>query len=230
MVAAGFAERLRLPGLLIFLGLGMAIGDDGLDLISFNDVRAVQAGAAVALALILYEGGLGTKPGDLRQAAVPGALLATVGVAITAAVTAGIALLVLDVSVLTGLLLGAIIASTDAAAVLSVLRRTPLPRDAHQRLGGRVGDQRPGRDRPHRRAGGGRRGGRRRPRRVVVFFVVQLVGGVALGLVVGWLGSELLRRARLDAEGLYPVLSLAIAGLAYGGGAWRGRQASSRST
>ncbi len=221
VVAAGFAERLRLPSLLIFLGLGMAIGDDGLELISFNDARAVQAGAAVALALILYEGGLGTKPGDLRQAAVPGTLLATVGVAITAAVTAGIALLVLDVSVLTGLLLGAIIASTDAAAVLSVLRRTPLPRNLTSVLEVESGTNDPvaivltaalvaAAVEPPETS------------EVVVFFVVQLVGGVALGLVVGWLGSELLRRARLDAEGLYPVLSLAIAGLAYGGGAWLG--------
>lgn len=134
VLGAGFADRLRVPGLLLFLGLGMLIGDDGLALVSFDDPEFAQAVGTVALLIILYEGGLTTKPRDVRQAALPGLLLATVGVAVTAVVVAGAAWLVLDLSLVTAFLVGAVVSSTDAAAVFTVLRRTPLPRSMRSLL------------------------------------------------------------------------------------------------
>ncbi|WP_239372704.1 cation:proton antiporter [Frankia sp. Cj5] len=123
VVMAAFATRLRLPGLLLFLTLGMMISDDGLRLVSLADPRAAQIGGTAALLLILYEGGLTTKPRDLRQAALPGLLLATVAVVVTAAVTGAGVYLLLDVEPMTAFLVGAVVASTDAAAVFAVLRR-----------------------------------------------------------------------------------------------------------
>ena len=73
VLGAGFADRLRVPGLLLFLGLGMLIADDGLGLVRLDDPLLAQAGGTVALILILYEGGLTTKPRDLRLAAGPSA-------------------------------------------------------------------------------------------------------------------------------------------------------------
>lgn len=122
VVMAAFATRLRLPGLLLFLTLGMMISDDGLRLVSLADPRAAQIGGTAALLLILYEGGLTTKPRDLRQAALPGLLLATVAVVVTAAVTGAGVYLLLDVEPMTAFLVGAVVASTDAAAVFAVPR------------------------------------------------------------------------------------------------------------
>jgi potassium/hydrogen antiporter len=83
-----FGGRLRVPGALLFLVLGMVVGSDGLGLVGFDDPALVQNVGVVALLFILFEGGLTTKPTDLRLAALPGTLLATIGVIVTAGVTA----------------------------------------------------------------------------------------------------------------------------------------------
>lgn len=88
LACAALADRVRVPGLLFFLGLGMLVGDDGLDLISLSEPRVVQAAGVVALLVILSEGGLSTKPTDLRRAALPGMALATIGTLVTAGVVA----------------------------------------------------------------------------------------------------------------------------------------------
>jgi cell volume regulation protein A len=85
-------------------------------------------GGTIALLVILYEGGLTTKPTDLRRAAMPGFLLSTAGVVLTALVLGAGTHLLLDVDPVTALLIGSVVASTDAAAVFAVLRRAPLPR------------------------------------------------------------------------------------------------------
>ncbi|MGH3665705.1 MAG: potassium/proton antiporter [Egibacteraceae bacterium] len=215
VLSAGFAARLRVPGLLLFLGVGMLVGDDGLNLISLNNPQLAQNVAVLALLAILFEGGLGTKPTDLRRAAIPGFLLANVGVVVTAGVTAGAALLVLDVEPVTALLLGAVTASTDAAAVFSVLRRSPLPKRLTSLLEVESGANDPlaivltvsilAAVESGFSAGD-----------FLVFGATQLLGGVVAGLLVGWAGSWVLGRVSLGAEGLYPVLALAVAGLAYG--------------
>lgn len=215
VLAAGFADRLRVPGLLLFLALGMLIGDDGLGLISLDDPGLAQLGGVLALVLILFEGGLATKPGDVRRAAAPGLLLATVGVLVTAGVTAGGVLLLLDAEPTTALLVGAVVASTDAAAVFTVLRRAPLPRRLTALLEVESGTNDPlaimltvGILASVAQVLG--------PLDWLVFGSWQLGGGLLLGAGVGWAGSEILRRADLGTAGLYPVLALGVAGLAYG--------------
>ena len=126
-VMVGAGRRLRMPTALILLGLGMLFGDDGLNLVSLSDPRLVQDLGVVALLFILLEGGLTTKPTDLRLAALPGMLLSTLGVLITAAITGLGVWLFVDVEPVTAALIGAVVASTDAAAVFSMMRTTTRP-------------------------------------------------------------------------------------------------------
>ena len=218
VLGAGFADRLRVPGLLLFLGLGMLIADDGLGLIRLEDPVVAQAGGTVALILILYEGGLTTKPRDLRLAAAPGLVLASAGVVLTAALLAGGTYLVLDVEPITALLIGSVVASTDAAAVFTVMRRAPLPRRMTALLEVESGSNDP---MAIMLTVGLLEAWRADPTagELVWFVVVQLGGGLAVGALIGLAGSWLLGRARLGPAGLYPVLALGIAGLAYGAAA-----------
>ncbi len=215
VLTASLSQRLQAPSALLFLGLGMLVGQDGLGLVLLDDQQLVQNIGVVALVVILFEGGLTTKPTDLRRAALPGGLLATAGVLLTALVTAGGVYLVLDVEPLTAALLGAVVASTDAAAVFSTLRTINLPPrvGALLKLESGANDpiavaltigllefwsERPATD------------------ELIVFAIGQLMVGVLAGALVGVVGAALLRRVRLPAEGLYPVAALAVAGLAYG--------------
>ena len=217
-IAARTGSRFRIPGALLFLGLGMLVGDDGLGIVGFgeDDVDLVRNIGAAALLLILFEGGLTTKPTDLRLAATPGGLLASVGVVITAAVTALGVWLFLDVEPLSAALLGAVIASTDAAAVFSVMRTTPLPRRVAALLRLESGANDPvaimltiGLIAVMQNGGVG-------PIDWLVFAAVQLVGGGLIGLGIGWVGARLLVRVDLGIEGLYPIVALGIGGIAYG--------------
>jgi cell volume regulation protein A len=123
-------RRFQVPGALLFLVLGMLVGDDGLGLISLDDPELVQNVGVIALLFILLEGGMTTKPTDLKLAALPGVLLATLGVVLTVGVTAAGVWLLLGVDLVTAGLIGAVVGSTDAAAVFSMMRSTPLPRRA----------------------------------------------------------------------------------------------------
>ena len=127
IVATRAATRVGLPSLLLFLGVGVIVGEDGLGLHFDNYLLADHLGT-VALAIILIEGGLTTKFGDVRKVLAPAASLATVGVAVSMAVTAAGAHLLLGIDWQLALLLGAVVSVTDAAAVFSVLRVVPLPR------------------------------------------------------------------------------------------------------
>lgn len=217
VLLSGVAHQVRVPGLIVFMVVGMAIGSDGLDLIGLSDPGMAQFGAVIALVLILFDGGLTTKPGDVRRAAGPGMVLATVGVAITAAVTAAGAWLVLDLDWTTALLIGCVVSSTDAAAVFAVLRKSPLPR----RLTALVEVESASNDpmailltvaviasiEAAPTVG-----------EVALFLLRQLGGGLLLGLGIGIVAVVAMRRMPL-ASGLFPVLTLGVAGLAYGTGA-----------
>jgi potassium/hydrogen antiporter len=210
-----FGGRLRVPGALLFLALGMIAGSDGLDLVTFDDPGLVQNVGVVALLFILFEGGLTTKPTDLRLAALPGTLLATVGVLITAAITAAGVWLLLGVDPVTAGLIGAVVASTDAAAVFSMMRTTPLPRRVSALLRLESGANDPiavmltiGLIATY--AGGAS------PTEWATFALVQLVGGGIAGVAVGMLGVVTLRRVVLGVEGLYPIVAAAFGGMAYG--------------
>lgn len=211
IAAARVAHGVGLPGLLVFLGLGLALGESGAG-IRFDDAGMAESLGLCALILILAEGGLTT---DVRQAraGAPAALaLATIGVVATAVIVACAAHGFLDMSWHQALLLGAVLAPTDAAAVFSVLRRLPLP----PRLSGILEGESGLNDPPsvlavtllsagavHSSAGF-----------LVGEVAYELAAGAGIGLAVGLAGAAGLRRVALPASGLYPiaVLSLVVAG------------------
>jgi cell volume regulation protein A len=213
------AGRLRLPGLVLFLGLGMLVGSDGLGGIEFSDYHLAENVGVIALALILFEGGLAAGWGEIRPVLRPALGLAAVGTLITAVVTGLAAAWLFDFSTVEGLLLGAIVSSTDGAAVFSLLRGSGLRRRLERTLEGEAGMNDPiavllvlgfiewvlhpgyGVD------------------DMLVLFAQQLGIGLVAGLVVGRLAQEAFQRVRLSSPGLYPVASLATAALAFGAAA-----------
>ncbi|HSJ95803.1 MAG TPA: cation:proton antiporter, partial [Myxococcota bacterium] len=120
-LASPISNRLGVPALVLFLALGMLAGSEGIGGIPFDDFALAFRLGTVALVLILFDGGLNTSPVVLRRAALPAGLLATVSVVGTAALVAG-AGLALGLEPRIALLVGAVVSSTDAAAVFSVLR------------------------------------------------------------------------------------------------------------
>jgi len=211
------SQRLGVPMLLIFLVVGMLAGEEGPGGIPFEDYEAAFDLGSLALVLILFDGGLNTRLATLRSAARPAVLLATVGVVLTAALTAGGGIL-LGLATPVAVLVGCVVSSTDAAAVFSVLRGGGI------RLRGRTAailEVESGLNDPMAMlltvvgaeslvAASGVDG------ETALVFVVQLVVGLLSGLGIGYLGRIALRRARLPAPGLYPVVSVAIALLAFG--------------
>jgi potassium/hydrogen antiporter len=209
------SRRFRIPGALLFIALGMLVGDDGFNLISLDDAQLVQNVGVVALLFILLEGGLTTKPTDLRLAAVPGLLLATIGVVLTAGVTAVGVWWLLDVDIVTAGLIGAVVGSTDAAAVFSTMRTTPLPRRTAALLRVESGSNDPiavmltvGLLATYDQTASASQW--------ALFALVQLVGGAVMGAAVGLFAVALLRRMPLTIEGLYPISIAAFGALAYG--------------
>src|ERR1700744_458103 len=126
IVAARLAHSAGLPALLVFLGLGLALGESGLG-IRFDDAELTEVLGLGALVLILAEGGLTTNWAHARKAAPVAAMLATVGVVVSIGLAGAGVHWLLGLGWREALLLGAILAPTDAAAVFSVLRRLPLP-------------------------------------------------------------------------------------------------------
>jgi len=139
LAASLIAGRLRLPGLVLFLGLGMLIGSDGLGWIDFNDFELAESVGVTALALILFEGGLAAGFDELRPVLRPAVGLAVAGTLVTALVTGVAAAWLFDFPLVEGLLLGSIIASTDGAAVFSLLRGAGLRRRLERTLEGEAG-------------------------------------------------------------------------------------------
>jgi potassium/hydrogen antiporter len=210
------AGRLRVPGLVLFLGLGMAIGTDGLGWLDFDDVELARTIGVVALALILFEGGLAAGWDEIRPVLGPSLALAVVGTLITAVVVGLAAAWLLDLSTLEGLLLGSIVASTDGAAVFSVLRGSSIRRRLARVLEGESGFNDPvaivlvlGFIDAITKTGFGALD-------MVWLCMRELAIGAAVGLLAGRLATEAFRRVRFGTSGLYPVASVASAALSYG--------------
>jgi cell volume regulation protein A len=119
--AGVFSARFGAPLLLVFLGLGILAGEEGPGGILFRDFHAAYLIGSVALAIILFDGGLRTDRSDVRRALWPSLALATIGVIVTAAIVGAVAVLLFSTSWVRGLLIGAIVAPTDAAAVSALL-------------------------------------------------------------------------------------------------------------
>jgi potassium/hydrogen antiporter len=139
LVASMAAGRLRLPGLVLILGLGMLLGSDGLNLLPFDDYSLARSAGIVALALILFEGGLSSGFAEIRPVLGVSISLAVVGTLGTALLTALAAWIILDLDFEYALLLGSTVAATDAAAVFAVLRGSTLKRRLARSLEGESG-------------------------------------------------------------------------------------------
>ena len=201
-----------LPSLLLFLGVGVLVGELGVGL-NFHSAQLAQNLGTALLGVILVEGGLATRFSDIRKVLAPASVLATVGVGVSMAVTATAAHWLLGMDWQLALLLGAIVSSTDAAAVFSVLRVVPLPR----RVGGLLEAESGFNDAPAvilvlmfsalpLQV---------EPGAIAVRLLWDLAIGAAIGIGCGFLGAMALRRIALPAAGLYPLATFGLGMLAF---------------
>ena len=218
ILSSMLSPRLGLPMLVLFLIVGMLAGEAGIGGIAFDDAEAAHAMGTLALAIILFDGGLQTSKAAIKMAWKPASLLATVGVAVTAGITGIAAATILGIPPLVGLLLGAIVGSTDAAAVFSILRSAGININPRLKstleiesasndpmaifltvglLGLITNEMSPGLE-------------------MVWLFAKQMGIGALAGLVIGWLAVKLINRLKLIAAGLYPVLVAVCGTLAFG--------------
>lgn len=216
IAAARLAHAAGLPALLVFLGLGLALGESGAG-VRFDNAELAQVLGLSALVLILAEGGLTTNWPHARAAAPAALLLATVGVAVSTAVVAVCASWLLGYTWRDAMLLGAILAPTDAAAVFSVLRKLPLP----PRLAGILEGESGLNDAPAVLAVTllSQLGAHEPPALIAGRVAYQFAAGTVIGLGAGLLGAHALRRVALPASGLYPIAVLALIVAAYGAAA-----------
>ena len=209
-------RRSRFPLLVTFLGIGMLLGSDGVGGIYFDDAQLARSIGIVGLIAILFEGGLTTSWSDLRPVIVPAAMLSTVGVVISAVVTAAAAHELFSLSWSKSLLLGAVVGSTDAAAVFATLRFTRLRRRLATLLAVESGANDPmavaltlgliawvehsdyGVD------------------DFALLLVRQFALGFVVGIALGVVASRLLRRLPTDLAPFASVASIGTAALAYG--------------
>lgn len=216
-VSSKLAGRFGVPALLIFISVGIFFGSDGLGNIYFDDYYAAQFIGIIALAYILFMGGLSVDIKEVKPVFSKGITLATVGVFLTAVVMGFIGHYFLDFTLYECLLLGAIVSSTDAAAVFSILRSKDinLKNNLKPLLEFESGSNDP----------------------MAVFltigmislitgeissfedliymFVRQMALGVSLGYIIGKLAAKLINKIHLEYNGLYVVLTIAIVAFAY---------------
>jgi cell volume regulation protein A len=216
LIAAKAADRVRIPGLLLFLGLGMLIGSEGVGGVEFDNYELARTLGTIGLVLILFEGGLTAGWNEIRPVLGTAISLATIGTVITAVITGLAAVWLLDLSTLEGLLIGSAVAATDSAAIFAVLRGSHLRKRLARTLEGESGMNDP----------------------VALLLVtgfidwiqmsdygladmvsslaVKLALGLALGVLIGFGARWCIRNVDLPSPGLYPVASIATAALAYG--------------
>lgn len=224
VVASKASGRLGLPALVLFLLVGMLAGSEGLGGIAFDDPLIAQSLGIIALAYILFSGGLDTEWRAVRPLLWTGTALSTVGVVLTASTMGLFATWVLGLPLLQGLLLGAIVSSTDAAAVFSVMRSRGT--GLKERLK-RVLELESGSNDPmaifltvglitlivQPDASGWS---------LLPLFLRQMVVGAAVGWGLGRLLVVVINRIHLNYDGLYPVFTLAAVAVVYGVTDWLG--------
>lgn len=217
VLASKLSGRLGLPALVIFLAIGMLAGSDGPGGIYFDNAALAQAVGVTALAFIMFSGGLDTPWQRVKPVAASGLVLATLGVALTAASLGLFAIWALDLPLGVGLLIGAVVSSTDAAAVFSILRSkaTRLAGNLEPLLELESGSNDPmavlltvGLIDIIAKPGSP-------PLGLLGTLLVQLGLGALAGILFGRGGVALINRLRLQQEGLYNVATVALVALAY---------------
>jgi potassium/hydrogen antiporter len=211
-----FSTRLGVPSLIFFIMVGMIMGSDVLGIVYFDNAAMTQMIGVIALVIILFEGGLQTNWKDVRPVIVPSLSLATLGVLITSGIVAIAAKWILGLDWLEAILFGAIVGSTDAAAVFAVLKGHNVSTKLGSTLEAESGSNDP----------------------MAVFLTVamielitlpdasilKLIGdfflqmglGLILGIIFGRIAVKALNSINLDSSGLYPVFATAFALLTYG--------------
>jgi cell volume regulation protein A len=218
VVAVRLSARLGLPSLVVYLLLGIAIGEAGLG-IQFENVELTRVLSFVALVLIIAEGGLTTRLSVVRPVLAPAALLATLGVFVSAGVVGVLVHLLLGLSWELAFLYGAVLSSTDAAAVFSTLRRVRIVPRMAAVLEAESGVN----DAPavilvatlSSLALGEHAGPLWQQALLIIFELI--VGGI-VGLGIGYAGAFALRRAALPSAGLYPLAAIGLTVFAYAAG------------
>ncbi len=216
VAAVRLSLRSGLPSLLVYLAIGLALGENGLG-IRYDSEELTQVLGYAALVLILVEGGITTQWSGIRRSVAPAIALSTVGVFVSVIVVAGVARGVLGWSWEVSLLIGAVTASTDAAAVFSVLRRVPLPRQISGMLEAESGFN----DAPvvllvTALAAQLTPGAEPEPWwHLLLVAGLELAGGAVVGLGVGWLGARVMRLVATTSSALFAIGVLAVAVLAY---------------
>jgi cell volume regulation protein A len=219
LIASKLSSRLGVPALLMFLGIGMMAGSDGIGSIYFDDASLTNNIGTVALAFILFYGGFSSNWQRMLPIVYRGAILATIGVILTAALVSTFAYFAMKMSLGSALLVGAIISSTDAAAVFSILqgKGIGLKGNLAPLLELESGSNDPMAIfltitilqlvmRPDEAS----------VTMLVIGFALQMLVGICFGIGIGKLGVMIFDRIRLDNEGLYTVLGVALVFLTYG--------------
>lgn len=218
ILSSKLSARLGLPVLVMFLLVGMLAGQDGPGGIAFDNAQIAHSLGSLALAIILFDGGLQTPIASIKQVWKPASVLATFGVLITATITGLAAAYILNVSLLYGLLIGAIVGSTDAAAVFSLLRNAGI--HINPRLKSTLEIESATND-PMAifltvglleimvkglEPGTG----------LVLLFIQQMGVGSLVGLACGWISVRTINCINLTTSGLYPVMVAALGLLSFG--------------
>ncbi len=218
IASSKFSARLGVPVLVLFLSVGMLAGSEGLGRIPFENYDLANSVGSVALALILFDGGLRTSLAAVKRVWRPAMALSTLGVLITSLLTGLAAAWVLKLPLLQGLLVGSIVGSTDAAAVFSVLRTSglKLPDRLTSTLEVESGSNDPMAIFLTLGLIQIITGGADSTQELVVLFLTQFGVGALAGLGVGRLATTAINRINLAYPGLYPLLALAFGLVAFG--------------
>jgi cell volume regulation protein A len=214
--AAMVADRLRVPGLVLFLGLGMLIGSEGIGGVEFTDVELTRTLGTIGLVLILFEGGLTAGWNEIRPVLRTALSLALVGTLVTAVIAGLAAKWLFDLGTLEALIIGSAVAATDSAAIFAVLRGSTLRKRLARSLEGESGMNDPvalllvtGFIAWIENPGYGLEN-------LAGEFVLELGIGAAVGVGVGVAAGKAFRGLDYPTAGLYPVASIASVGLSYG--------------